>query len=157
MTTAIRIGAICNTPTGSDSASSAIENLRQSCLSWRHAGVGMTVPNQEDRKPLPVQAAEQHRNCATTEPPWGVEPQTYALRVRESSITLSTCGLSVHVKVVTVLIRGHYITLFEATKEATPQSRHTVGPTKAIGWVPRQPAHLPCDRGGALHPAGKIG
>ena len=51
----------------------------------------------------------------------------------------------------------HQMTPFEATKEATRQSRHTFGLMSAIGWVPLQPAHFLCDRGGALDPDEKIG
>jgi hypothetical protein len=55
------------------------------------------------------------------EPPWGVEPQTYALRVRRTPPSSCSTGPSVHVKVFTVLRIGQRRTPLEATKEATPE------------------------------------
>src|SRR4051812_21329619 len=52
------------------------------------------------------------------EPPWGVEPQTYALRVRASSAHRCAPSPSAHVTKHTMLIESHGTTAFEATKEA---------------------------------------
>ncbi len=55
------------------------------------------------------------------EPRWGVEPQTYALRVRPPPITGCSVRLSVHVEMLTVLRSDHSRTPLEATKEATAE------------------------------------
>src|SRR3954454_13382776 len=57
------------------------------------------------------------------EPPWGVEPQTYALRVSSSSTAPCAPSPSAHVEKHTVHLEPHRRTPFEATKEATTMRR----------------------------------
>jgi hypothetical protein len=56
------------------------------------------------------------------EPPWGVEPQTYALRVPNSSLSPCAPSPSVHVTMNTVHRARIRRTPLEATKEATQRS-----------------------------------
>src|SRR3954452_8676058 len=58
---------------------------------------------------------------ALVEPPLGIKPQTYALRVRRTSAAPCAPSPSVHVTRHTVLIESHGRTPFEATKEATTE------------------------------------
>lgn len=59
------------------------------------------------------------------EPPWGVEPQSYALRVGSTSTAPCTPSPSLHLKKNTVLILRRGTTPFEATKEATTEINTT--------------------------------
>ncbi len=68
------------------------------------------------------------------EPPWGVEPQTYALRESRSPMAPCTPSASVHVEAVTVLIGEHDRTASRATNRATTKIINAVfatGGTKA--------------------------
>ena len=57
--------------------------------------------------------------CGKREPPWGVEPQTYALRVRATAARWCAPSPSAHVEKRTALTKSHGATPFEATEEAT--------------------------------------
>src|SRR6478672_8411534 len=98
------------------------------------------IPAEATRYPLrPARKRSKEATAETTvsrrssirpltsgnEPPWGVEPQTYALRVRRTPPSPSSRSPSVHVKVFTVHRTGHRRTPLEATKEATAEIENT--------------------------------
>ena len=65
---------------------------------------------------------ESHGSARLVEPPWRVEPLTYALRVLRSPVAECSPSTSVHIPVVTVHSHDHRRTSLEATKEATRRS-----------------------------------